>query len=70
MPSTSSVPSNSGISGATVRLLNATTLAQIATTTTTGADGAYSFIGLDPLVVYTLEQPLPTTPANAVEVTT
>ena len=54
---------DTGISGATVRLLNATTLAQIATTTT-GADGAYSFTGLDPLVVYTLEQPLPTTPAN------
>ncbi|MFM7706446.1 MAG: SdrD B-like domain-containing protein, partial [Gammaproteobacteria bacterium] len=54
---------DTGISGATVRLLNATTLAQIATTTT-GADGAYSFTGLDPLVAYTLEQPLPTTPAN------
>ena len=54
---------DTGISGATVRLLNATTLAQIVTTTT-GADGAYSFTGLDPLVVYTLEQPLPTTPAN------
>ena len=54
---------DTGISGATVRLLNATTLVQIATTTT-GADGAYAFTGLDPLVVYTLEQPLPTTPAN------
>jgi uncharacterized repeat protein (TIGR01451 family) len=51
------------IAGATLRLLNATTLAQIATTTT-GADGAYAFTGLDPLVAYTLEQPLPTTPAN------
>jgi uncharacterized repeat protein (TIGR01451 family) len=54
---------DTGISGATVRLLNATTLAQIATTTT-GADGAYAFTGLDPLVAYTLEQPLPTTLAN------
>ena len=51
------------IAVATVRLLNATTLAQIATTTT-GADGAYTFTGLDPLIAYTLEQPLPTTPAN------
>ena len=54
---------DTGISGATVRLLDATTLAQIATTTT-NASGAYSFTGLDPLVAYTLEQPLPTTPAN------
>ncbi len=54
---------DTGISGATVRLLNATTLAQIATTTT-NASGAYSFTGLDPLIAYTLEQPLPTTPAN------
>ena len=54
---------DTGISGATVRMLTATTLAQIATTTT-GADGAYSFTGLDPLVAYTLEQPLPTTPVN------
>ncbi|MFM7627150.1 MAG: SdrD B-like domain-containing protein, partial [Gammaproteobacteria bacterium] len=54
---------DTGISGATVRLLNATTLAQIATTTT-NSSGAYSFTGLDPLVAYTLEQPLPTTPAN------
>jgi uncharacterized repeat protein (TIGR01451 family) len=54
---------DTGVSGATVRLLNATTLAQIATTTT-GADGAYAFTGLDPLVAYTLEQPLPTTLAN------
>ena len=54
---------DTGISSATVRLLDATTLAQIATTTT-NASGAYSFTGLDPLVAYTLEQPLPTTPAN------
>ena len=54
---------DTGISGATVRLLNATTLAQI-TTTTTDATGAYAFTDLDPLTLYTLEQPLPTTPAN------
>jgi uncharacterized repeat protein (TIGR01451 family) len=51
------------ISGATVRLLRDDTLAQVATTTT-DASGAYSFTGLDPLVAYTLEEPLPTTPAN------
>ena len=51
------------ISGATVRLLRADTLAEVATTTT-DASGAYSFTGLDPLVAYTLEEPLPTTPAN------
>ena len=51
------------IAGASVRLLDATTLAQIATTTT-NASGAYSFTGLDPLTLYTLEEPLPSTPAN------
>lgn len=51
------------IAGATVRLLNATTGAVVATTTTDAA-GAYAFTGLDPLLAYTLEQPLPTTPAN------
>ena len=51
------------ISGATVRLLRDDTLAVVATTTT-NASGAYSFTGLDPLVAYTLEEPLPTTPAN------
>lgn len=51
------------VSGATVRLLNAGTLAVVATTTTDGS-GAYSFANLDPFVVYTLEEPLPATPAN------
>ena len=51
------------VSGATVRLLNATTLAVIATTTTDGS-GAYSFASLDPFTAYTLEEPLPATPAN------
>jgi len=54
---------DTGINLATVRLLRADTLAQVATTTT-NASGAYSFTGLDPLVAYTLEEPLPTTPAN------
>jgi uncharacterized repeat protein (TIGR01451 family) len=54
---------DTAISGATVRLLNAGTLAVIATTTTDGT-GAYSFAGLDPLTVYTLEEPLPSTPAG------
>ena len=49
------------ISGATVRLLDAGTLAVLQTATTDGT-GAYSFANLDPLVVYTLEQPLPTSP--------
>jgi len=51
------------INGATVRLLNASNGAVVATTTT-DANGAYSFTGLDPLIVYTLEQPLPTAPAG------
>ncbi len=53
------------IAGATVRLLNAATGALIATTITDAA-GAYTFTGLDPFVPYTLEQPLPTSPANLV----
>ncbi|KPF43260.1 hypothetical protein D621_20060 [beta proteobacterium AAP51] len=53
------------LAGATVRLLNANTGAVVATTTA-GADGAYSFTNLDPLLPYTLEQPLPTTPAGLV----
>jgi hypothetical protein len=51
------------ISGATVRLLNATDGSVLATATT-AADGSYSFTGLDPLVPYTLEQPLPASPAG------
>jgi uncharacterized repeat protein (TIGR01451 family) len=50
------------IAGATVRLLNADTGATIATTVTDGS-GAYRFDNLEPLVRYTLEQPLPATPA-------
>ncbi|MEK8049354.1 SdrD B-like domain-containing protein [Ideonella sp. DXS22W] len=55
--------SDTGISGATVRLLNASTGAVVATTTT-DASGAYAFTGLDPLIAYTLEEPLPASPAN------
>ena len=51
------------IANATVRLLNAGTLAVVATTTTNGA-GAYSFANLDPLIAYLLEEPLPATPAG------
>lgn len=46
------------IPGATVELLDAATGTLVATTTT-DAGGAYAFSGLDPLVVYTLRQPLP-----------
>ena len=46
------------IPGATVELLDAATGALLATTTT-DAGGAYRFTGLDPLVAYTLRQPLP-----------
>ncbi len=51
------------ISGATVRLLNAGTGVVVATTTTAG-DGSYAFTALDPLIPYTLEEPLPTNPAG------
>ena len=48
---------------ATVRLLDAATLASVATAQTDGA-GAYGFASLDPLLVYTLEVPLPASPAG------
>lgn len=51
------------IAGATVRLLDAGTLAVLATTTT-NASGAYSFASLDPFTSYTLEEPLPVVPAG------
>lgn len=54
---------DTAINGATVRLLNASTLAVVATATT-NASGAYSFTGLDPLVAYTLEEPLPAAPTG------
>jgi len=47
------------ISGATVELLDAGTGAVVATTTTDGS-GAYGFSNLDPLIVYTLREVLPT----------
>ncbi|MFC3814382.1 SdrD B-like domain-containing protein [Lysobacter sp. GCM10012299] len=46
------------IAGATVELLDATSSA-VLQTTTTDANGAYTFANLDPLVVYTLREPLP-----------
>ena len=54
---------DAAIAGASVRLLDAGTGALIATATT-DASGAYSFANLDPLLSYTLEQPLPASPAN------
>ncbi len=51
------------IPGATVRLLNANTLAVIATAVTDGS-GFYNFTNLDPLTPYVLEQPLPSTPVG------
>jgi uncharacterized repeat protein (TIGR01451 family) len=51
------------IAGATVRLLNAATGAVVATTTT-DANGAYRFPNLDSQTRYTLEEPLPVTPAS------
>ena len=56
---------DSAIAGATLRLLDATTGAVVATTTT-DVGGAYLFSNLDPLRGYTLEQPLPASPAGLV----
>ncbi len=53
--------SDPAIAGATVRLLDANTLAIVATATT-DASGAYAFTGLDPFTPYVLEQPLPGAP--------
>jgi uncharacterized repeat protein (TIGR01451 family) len=55
--------SDTPIRGATVRLLNAAT-GDVVATATTDDGGAYIFRNLDPLLSYTLEEPLPTTPAN------
>ncbi|MBL8330927.1 MAG: DUF11 domain-containing protein [Rubrivivax sp.] len=57
--------SDPAIAGATVRLLDAGSLALIAQTST-DSNGAWSFANLDPLTVYTLEQPLPAAPAGLV----
>jgi large repetitive protein len=54
---------DTAIAGATVRLLDAGTGAVVATTTT-AANGSYSFANLNPLITYTLEEPLPTTPTG------
>lgn len=51
------------VSGATVRLIDAGTGAVVATAAT-DASGAYSFAGVDPLILYTIEQPLPAAPAG------
>ncbi len=53
------------VAGATVRLLNAGTGAVIGSTLT-AADGSYSFANLDPLIAYTVEEPLPASPAGLV----
>ncbi len=54
---------DAAIPGATVRLLDASSGAVVATTATDAA-GAYSFSGLNPLIPYVLEQALPSTPAG------
>ncbi len=59
------VGTDPAIPGATVRLLNANTLALVATATT-DATGAYTFTGLDSTVSYTLEQPLPSAPSGLI----
>ncbi|UNK49340.1 hypothetical protein MNR01_16700 [Lysobacter sp. S4-A87] len=46
------------IVGATVELLDAASSSLLQTATTDG-NGAYSFVNLDPLVIYTLREPLP-----------
>ena len=51
------------IANATVLLRNAATGVLIATTTT-DATGAYAFANLDPLIVYSVEEPLPATPIS------
>ncbi|WAC62203.1 SpaA isopeptide-forming pilin-related protein [Pseudoxanthomonas sp. SL93] len=51
--------SDGAIAGATVELLDAGTGTVVATATT-NASGAYSFPNLDPLIVYTLREVLPT----------
>ncbi|MBL0088705.1 MAG: DUF11 domain-containing protein [Ideonella sp.] len=53
------------IAGATVRLLNAATQAVVATAST-DASGFYRFTDLDPLLSYTLEEPLPASPAELI----
>lgn len=53
------------ISGATVNLLEAAS-GNLVTSTTTDASGAYSFTALDPLVVYSVEEPLPAAPTGIV----
>jgi len=55
--------SDTRVSGATVRLLDAGTGSVVASTTTDGT-GAYSFASVDPLIVYTLEEPLPSSPSG------
>jgi len=53
------------IASATVRLLDAST-GNLINTASTDASGAYSFTGLDPLLAYTVEQPLPASPTGIV----
>jgi uncharacterized repeat protein (TIGR01451 family) len=52
------------IAGATVELLNAAGV--LLQTTTTNGSGAYQFTNLDPLIVYTVREPLPNVPAGLV----
>ena len=57
---------DTNIAGATVVLRNAADLGNSVATTTTAADGTYSFANLDPLITYVVEEPLPATPAGLV----
>ncbi len=54
------------IQGATVILRNAADLGNLVATTTTDANGAYSFSVLNPTLTYVLEEPLPISPAGLV----
>ncbi|MDP1696856.1 MAG: SdrD B-like domain-containing protein [Xanthomonadaceae bacterium] len=53
------------IAGASVRLLDASN-GNLINTVSTDASGGYSFTGLDPLIAYTLEQPLPASPTGII----
>ncbi len=52
------------IQGATLILRNTADLTNSVATTTTLANGTYSFSNLDPLITYVLEEPLPSSPAG------
>ena len=55
---------DTNIAGATVILRNAADLGNSVATTTTAADGTYTFTNLDPSITYVVEEPLPTSPGG------